>query len=552
MRSLLILPLLASANLHGLEFESDEHLSLLQHQARKVMGGDDQIPGPPAREQRMLCEACFKGTPEGRRFGFCGVTARCAHGDRAETEPIEEECPHGRGASTLEQCVALDAAAAPAPEPQAPAAEPPAPVDPQVQVLPAPVPEAPAPQWDYEEPAKWRTIPGAGQCGGGRQSPIDVNRHQHMPRLGAQVQAQYKATQLKALENNGHTLKVDGTFGTLRTPRGVYTAQTIKFHFPSEHTFDGVNADGEMHIVHTLNNNPNLFAVLAVPLKVGRPMSYQFDALHAIGLYNYPDDARLKPGEKKALSSTLNLQEALKPQLQGDFYTYDGSLTTPPCQETVIWYVAATPMKVGWRMPTDFNLEFGKFGNNRPTQARNNRPVRVMRFLQAGQAFVPEQDPPDDDDTPEHQAPPQEPEQNNDDVLTGDEAANEDDVEADPKTWNEVQGRDGDPLENEDGELLFGPFGEDNLEEAKHACAKTEECVGLVIAEEGLVPYSDLDGVGDLKAILKPTAPEAPEDDDEDDAGEDDAGDEDAGGEDDEGGEVAPPPIADEGPAEAP
>jgi carbonic anhydrase len=451
------------------------------------------------------------------------VTLQCITGSRGRTEPVDENCPANRGASSQGRACAELA---------------PAPVAVPLVVAPPPqanpLPEDPAVEWDYETPAKWKTLPGQGQCGGGRQSPIDINRHAHIPRAGANVQPNYNPTRLTALVNTGHALRTDGQFGVLQTPRGVYTAQRVSFHFPSEHTLDGVNADGEMHIVHTMNNNPNFLAIIAVPLKVGRPLSYQFDALHAIGLYNYPDDSRLKPGERKALTSTLNLQEALKPQLKGDFYTYDGSLTAPPCKETVTWYVSAVPMSVGWRMPTDFNLEFGKFGNNRPTQPTNGRPLRVQRFLPPG-AFVPEADPPDDAPQPQMQAPPQ----NNDDVLTGDAAeqeaedAGDDESACEPGTWCRFQGKDGSVLQDAEGDDLSA----DSEEEAMNFCLKEDNCIAIA-SEDGAAWFvmETVEGEGPFKGKMRP-----------DEILDDDDAPEVADGLPVPEGEAGPPPIADAG-----
>ena len=439
MRSLLILPLLASANFHD-EWETDAHVSLLQHQAHKVLSHVGQ-----------------------------------------KQEPTEE--PAEPAAAELVTPGPTLAPEPPVPEPQQP---------------PPPV------QWSYANAAAWKTLPGLAECGGGAQSPIDVNRHVNIPRHGANVQAVYKNTPLTQLENDGHALLVKGNFGTLQTQQGIFTANEVKFHFPSEHTFDGVAFDGEMHIIHTLNGNPNTFAVVAVPLKVGRPLSYQFDALHAIGLYNYPDDARLKPGEKKALSSQLDLSTTLKPQLGNDFYQYKGSLSAPPCRETTTWFVSTVPMKVGWRMPTDFNLEFGG-GNSRPTQPVGGRQVFVNRFIPATQPFAPEPDPPAQNE-PENQAPPQ----NNDDVLTGAEAEaeaqqnNDDGEECEPGAWCTFAAKDMEPLIDDEGDTACMT---NSAEQTKACCDGMEACIGWATEDHSdFWAVVDADGEGPFMGEFKPVA----------------------------------------------
>lgn len=169
-------------------------------------------------------------------------------------------------------------------------------------------------------------------------------------------------------------------------------------------------------------------------------------------------------------------------------------------------------------MPTDFNLEFGKFGNNRPTQPLNNRPVHVKKLMPAGQPFAPEADPADDEPTPELQAPPQEPPaDDNSDVLTGEEAeatAEAEDSDCDPTVWCKFDGKDGEPLLDEAGEPIWRV---EDREEAQHACAKNDDCVGIGLIDDAFQPFADFDGAGDIKGELKPTEdaaddePEAPE-----------------------------------------
>jgi carbonic anhydrase len=52
------------------------------------------------------------------------------------------------------------------------------------------------------------------------------------------------------------------------------------------------------------------------------------------------------------------------------YYTFPGSLTTPPCTQGVTWVVLSTPSSVGSRQVANF-----PFANNfRPPQPRNGRP----------------------------------------------------------------------------------------------------------------------------------------------------------------------------------
>jgi carbonic anhydrase len=57
-----------------------------------------------------------------------------------------------------------------------------------------------------------------------------------------------------------------------------------------------------------------------------------------------------------------------------DYYRFNGSLTTPPCSEGVVWMVAKKPATASKPQIELFSKTVG-FANNRPVQAVNARPV---------------------------------------------------------------------------------------------------------------------------------------------------------------------------------
>ena len=82
--------------------------------------------------------------------------------------------------------------------------------------------------------------------------------------------------------------------------------------------------------------------------------------------------------------STINAR-ALLPADQS-YYTYTGSLTTPPCSESVRWFVMNKPMPVSNSAVQMFHTIIGRFpgqngfqNNNRPIAPPNNRTVLVSR-----------------------------------------------------------------------------------------------------------------------------------------------------------------------------
>ncbi|ESP01890.1 hypothetical protein LOTGIDRAFT_238082 [Lottia gigantea] len=89
-------------------------------------------------------------------------------------------------------------------------------------------------------------------------------------------------------------------------------------------------------------------------------------------------------GEKK--ESKINPNELLADD--PEYYVFNGGLTTPPCSESVLWLVAKQPRKVSVFYPYVVrNMEtqregeiIGDFGNLRPLQDLNDRPVFLVRF----------------------------------------------------------------------------------------------------------------------------------------------------------------------------
>ena len=59
--------------------------------------------------------------------------------------------------------------------------------------------------------------------------------------------------------------------------------------------------------------------------------------------------------------------------VDGHFYAYDGSLTTPPCSEEVSWIVMKEPIEVSREQIEKFVATIGR--NARPIQALNDRGV---------------------------------------------------------------------------------------------------------------------------------------------------------------------------------
>merc|ERR1719265_2217132 len=73
--------------------------------------------------------------------------------------------------------------------------------------------------------------------------------------------------------------------------------------------------------------------------------------------------------------TVLNIGAIFAPQFAGPYFHYEGSLTTPPCSESVHWYLMQTAAGINKNMVNNFKSLFPSPANNRPIQERNGRAV---------------------------------------------------------------------------------------------------------------------------------------------------------------------------------
>lgn len=221
--------------------------------------------------------------------------------------------------------------------------------------------------WSYsgaQGPEHWAELTAEYEaCGTGRnQSPVDLRGA-----LDADLQPMkfhYEAG-VQDVVNNGHTVQVNVSPGSYIEVNGEqYELKQFHFHAPSENLIEGRSFPLEGHFVHA-NKNGNL-AVVAV--------MYTDDG----------DGERLRQlwqqlpgqsGEKKDLRSLkLAAASSILPS-DRSYYRFNGSLTTPPCSEGVLWLVMKDSVAVSPGQVAAFRQAIGGHANNRPVQPLNARAV---------------------------------------------------------------------------------------------------------------------------------------------------------------------------------
>jgi carbonic anhydrase len=218
--------------------------------------------------------------------------------------------------------------------------------------------------WGYSgeaAPQNWGKLdPKFALCGSGKnQSPVNLANFVEADLKP--LKFAYKAGAADIL-NNGHTVQVDYAPGSSLTVDGrVFELKQFHFHAPSENKVNGKQFPLEGHLVHA-DKDGNL-AVVAVMFQEG--------AANPL-LTKLWDKMPSKAGDKNPLPTGLSVTQLLP--AERDYYRFDGSLTTPPCSEGVVWVVIKKTATASKAQIEQFSKVLGH-PNNRPIQPVNARTV---------------------------------------------------------------------------------------------------------------------------------------------------------------------------------
>jgi carbonic anhydrase len=220
------------------------------------------------------------------------------------------------------------------------------------------------PHWDYAGdggPAAWGKLkPEFAKCATGtRQSPIDI-RDGIALQLDP-IEFDYKPAAFAVIDN-GHTVQVNVERGSSLAIGGRrYDLLQFHFHRPSEERINGRQFDMVAHLVH--KDPEGRLAVVAVLLEKGgaQPVIQQV-------WNNLP----LEKHEEQRARGTLDLNRLLPEDRR--YYTYMGSLTTPPCSEGVLWMVMKQPVPVAAEQLGVFSRLYPM--NARPIQPTSGRMIK--------------------------------------------------------------------------------------------------------------------------------------------------------------------------------
>lgn len=228
----------------------------------------------------------------------------------------------------------------------------------------APAGHASHAHWSYEGPGgpeAWaRLKPEFAKCGKGqRQSPIDI-RDGIAVNLDP-IRFDYQPSAFRVIDN-GHTVQVNVAAGNFIEVMGRrYELQQFHFHRPSEERIDGRVFDMDAHLVH--KDAEGRLAVVAVLLERGSAQAVVQSVWN-----NLP----LEKGEEQPANVPVDLNQLI-PAERG-YFTYMGSLTTPPCSEGVLWMVMKTPVQISAEQLAIFSRLYPM--NARPVQSAAGRMIK--------------------------------------------------------------------------------------------------------------------------------------------------------------------------------
>jgi carbonic anhydrase len=225
----------------------------------------------------------------------------------------------------------------------------------------SPTPQAAhaTPHWTYANQRAWAGV--SGLCGRGQeQSPINLSSAAPMAEV-PDLAPHYLPVN-GAFVNNGHTLQFNPTqsAATLSIGHDNYAFAQFHFHSPAEHMLDRRAYPAELHFVH--RNADGQLAVVGVFIEEGAE-----NAALATLLAHAPHQS----GDEFAEQLNVNLTALLPPDRA--YFAYAGSLTTPPCSESVRWNVLRTPITASMQQIAALREALGS--SSRHVQPINGRTI---------------------------------------------------------------------------------------------------------------------------------------------------------------------------------
>ncbi|XP_015249735.1 PREDICTED: carbonic anhydrase 4-like [Cyprinodon variegatus] len=256
-------------------------------------------------------------------------------------------------------------------------------------------------KWCYDDhcdhsPAHWSALPGS-HCDGESQSPIDIETSSvtEDESLGSFNFTHFDDKHaIKSITNTGHTVKCILKDDAVEVSGGglEHVYSTLQFHFHwgtesadsqgSEHTVDSKRYPMEMHIVNkrkdlTLEEavgTADGLAVLGFFIEEEPNTGSEHDMKAWKTLTDYLSAIKNISSEVE-VTHEISIDDLLGHVNRESYFRYSGSLTTPLCNEAVVWTVFKESIKVDHELMAMFPKHAGYHDVFRPRQALHSRKV---------------------------------------------------------------------------------------------------------------------------------------------------------------------------------
>ena len=189
---------------------------------------------------------------------------------------------------------------------------------------------------DYEDQSNW----SGDWTSGNKQSPINIQSGDSQEKAGLSISVSSPNRNDETLVWDGTKLQVDYDEAELIFNDGdeetKWTSAQFHFHAKSEHHLDGQESDVELHVVFTKQDDSSQYLVLGI-LFDGDDDAETNEFLDNLNLDSLSDG-----------DNTVNVRlHSLLDSIEGkQMFNYEGSLTTPTCDEGVTWIVLSEPVSV--------------------------------------------------------------------------------------------------------------------------------------------------------------------------------------------------------------
>lgn len=178
--------------------------------------------------------------------------------------------------------------------------------------------------WNYEN-INWEDIENT-DCATNVQSPVNIVFDDAIPAQLGDIEYNYEPFPMTIVDN-GHTIQAYGTeTSMIVVEEKEYKFMQLHFHAPSEHAYNGEYFPMEMHLVHQEVGGDDLI-VLGVFIEEAETANPFIEKI----LTEVPEEE----GVPVETAVDITLSDYIPPSQK--YYTYIGSLTTPPCTVGVTW-----------------------------------------------------------------------------------------------------------------------------------------------------------------------------------------------------------------------